>query len=131
MSENNQNDGIQTQINLILGALIILTATVAAYLYVQARHLRADVNAFRPTHAAVIQGYNNEKPAVDAFLAKLVDYGKTHPDFAPIMKKYQLQPGTNAVAPASAAKPAASAVKPAAPAAPAPAKAAPATAPKK
>jgi hypothetical protein len=70
----------------------------------------------------VVQAYNNDKPNVDAFVAKLADYGRTHPDFAPIMKKYQLQPPTNSVAPASAPKTAGTT-------SPAPAKAAPAPAP--
>jgi hypothetical protein len=32
--------------------------------------------------------FEKHRPAVTAFAAKLEDYGKTHPDFAPIMEKY-------------------------------------------
>ena len=96
MSDNNPNEALAKQINLMLGALIVLAGTVAAFLFFQARHLRHDLNAIRPVHAAVVQAYNNDKPAVDAFVVKLANYGREHADFAPIMKKYQLQQVTNA-----------------------------------
>jgi hypothetical protein len=106
MSNNNQNDPLQFQINLILGALIVIAATLSAYFYLQTRHLRQDLNAIRPVATMAVQAYSNEKPGVDAFAAKLTEYGRTHADFAPIVKKFNLVPPTNSVAPAAATKPA-------------------------
>lgn len=42
-----------------------------------------------------------ELPRIDAFKAKLLEYGKAHPDFAPILEKYKnfLMPSPAAEAP--------------------------------
>ena len=99
MNDNNQNDYFQRQIHLILGAMIILTGIVAASFYVQSRHLSSDIDSYRPVHNAAMQSYNQEKSAVDIFVAKLAEYGRAHPDFEPILKKYGIPLPTNAVAP--------------------------------
>jgi hypothetical protein len=65
---------------------------------------------------------------VDAFVAKVAEYGRTHPDFEPILKKYGIPLPTNTVAPMSfpavkpAGTPVATPAKPAVSPAPAPKK---------
>lgn len=95
---------VQRQMNTVLIALIILSGTFAIFLWRQTRYIRHDLDALKPAANAIVQGYNQEKPAVDAFVAKVTDYARTHADFAPIAQKYQLQL-TNSSAPAG--KPAA------------------------
>ena len=92
---------LQKQLNLLLIGLIVLSATLAVFLLMQTRYIRHDLTNMKPAASAIIQGYNQEKPAVDAFVSKVTEYARTHPDFAPIAHKYQLQV-TNA---APAAKP--------------------------
>jgi hypothetical protein len=44
-------------------------------------------------------------PLMNDFVVKLTEYGRTHPDFAPILAKYNLKPtaatGVPAIAPAT------------------------------
>lgn len=101
-----QCEGLQRQLNLLLIGLIVLSGTFAVFLWRQTRYIRSDLAAMKPAAGLIIQGYNQEKPQVDAFLAKVSEYARTHPDFAPIAKKYQLQVPTNAPSPAPAAVPA-------------------------
>ena len=121
---SGDNECLQKQLNILLVGLIVLSATVGVFLWRQVHYLRKDLEATRPLYNAMMQSMAQERPVVDAFAAKLADYARKHPDFAPIAQKYQLL-GTNGPA---TTKPAASA-----PAAPAGAKptAAPAPAPKK
>lgn len=96
-------ESLQKQLNILLLALIILSATVAVFLWRQVRYLKADMTAARPAFNAMSQGYAQEKPAVDAFVAKVTEYARTHPDFAPIAQKYQLLNSSNSPKPAAAA----------------------------
>ncbi|MCX8090894.1 MAG: hypothetical protein N3I86_08175 [Verrucomicrobiae bacterium] len=109
---------LQRQVFFLLVALLILSGTVTVFLFWQVRHAKRDLAALRPVAAQVIQEFNQRKPDVDAFLARLADYGRTHADFAPIINKYQIRPTTGAP-PASATAPAPAAQQ--RPAAPAPA----------
>jgi hypothetical protein len=95
---------LQGQINFLLIMMVILTATVSIFMLRQVLYMKRDLAALRPTAAQVIQNYRQEAPMLDAFVAKLAEYGRTHPDFAPVAQKYQLQNYTNAPA-ATAPKP--------------------------
>ena len=86
-------------LNSILVLLIVLSGVVNLYLVRQVKNTRNELTIARNF---VAQAQRNV-PAVDEFLRKLVDYGRTHADFTPIMAKYGLKPqaSTNA-APAGA-----------------------------
>ena len=114
------NESLQLQLTLQLLALVLMAATLGFFFYVQARRAKYDLSVIKPPATSIIQAFEQEKPGVDSFIAKVAEYGRTHPDFAPIMQKYQIP--TNAAPAPAAAKPAATvAPKPAAPA-PAPKK---------
>jgi len=120
---SSHGDAVQLQLTILLIGLIVLTAAFAVFVWRQVRYMKADLTSLKPIAALHIQGYNQEKPSVDAFIAKIVEYGRTHPDFDPIMRKYQLQAITNAPAAPAAAKPASPVpTKPATNPAPAPKK---------
>ena len=87
---------LQRQVSTLLLALFILSGTVTVYLWRQARYARADLEVLKPPAAQVIQSFKQEKPIMDDFIAKLNEFGKTHPDFAPILNKYRIQPGATA-----------------------------------
>src|SRR5690348_1196114 len=99
---------LQAQINLLLVALIVLSGTFATYLWIQVRHMKQDLQGMKQSASPIFQAYNQETPAIGAWMGKLADFGRTHPDFAPIMKKYPFFFPSNApvstAAPASAPK---------------------------
>ena len=90
-------------LNSILVLLMVLTGVVDLYLF---RQVKNYPRPSLPSRAISWHKPNAMVPAVDEFIRKLVEYGRTHADFAPIMTKYGLKPpaSTNA-APASAAPP--------------------------
>ena len=104
---SSHGDAVQLQLTILLIGLIVLAGTFAVFVWRQVRYMKADLALLKPIAALHIQGYNQEKPTVDALVARIVEYGRTHPDFEPIMRKYQLQAFTNAPAAPAAAKPAA------------------------
>lgn len=102
----------------LLVAMVVLSGTFTAFLWRQVRYAKRDLEALRPLAARQIQEFNQKKPEIDAFLARLAEYGRTHPDFAAIFNKYNLAAVTGAP-PATAPAPAPAAG--ATPAKPAPA----------
>lgn len=112
----DQNESLQLQLTLQLLALVLMAATLAFYFYVQQHRSRFDLKVIKPPAMQIIADFERSQPNVNAFVAKLSDYGKTHPDFAPIMQKYAIPTNITAAA-APVPKPAAPA-----PAAPAPKK---------
>jgi hypothetical protein len=95
------SDDVQAQfaslsslLNSILVLVIVLSGVVDLYLVRQVKNTRNELTVARNF---VAQAQRNV-PAVDEFLRKLVDYGRAHPDFTPIMAKYGLKPqaSTNA-----------------------------------
>jgi hypothetical protein len=117
---------LQAQIHFLLIAMILLSGIFATFVYIQARRTRADLEASKLVGEPILQSFAQEKPTVDAFLGKLVEYSRTHADFAPVLSKYpwffQFQTSAPPAA-AMAPKPAVPAVaKPAATSAPVPKK---------
>jgi hypothetical protein len=108
----NEYQGVQKQLNILLIAVVILSGTLAMFLWRQTRYLRRDLEGLKPLAGPVIQRYNQEKPTVDAFVAKVAEYARSHPDFAPIAKKYQLQNVTNVPSATSPIAPAANKTAP-------------------
>ena len=104
-SDTNANEGLQLQLTMQLLALVLLGATLAFYLYIQQHRARFDLKVIKPPAVQLIGEFERDQPNVNAFIAKLSEYGRAHPDFAPIMQKYQIP--TNLAAAAPAPKPAA------------------------
>jgi len=98
---------LQRQVTTLLFALVILSGTLTVYLWRQARYARADLEVLKQPAAQIIQSFKQEKPIMDDFLMKLSDFGKKHPDFAPILAKYRIQsssiPVSTSAPPASTA----------------------------
>ena len=116
---------IQRQLNLVLLGLVVLSATFAIFLWRQVHYSRQDLQTIRQQAAFMTQNFNQEKPVSDAFIARLVEFGRTHPNFIPILQKYQITSAPPTAAAAAAVAP--GGAKPAAK----PPVAAPAPAPKK
>jgi hypothetical protein len=81
---------LQRQVTILLLALIVVSGTLASYLYYQSRILGKDLAAIEPQAAQMINGFNQNEPNMEKFIQQLVVYGQTHPDFQPILKKYPI-----------------------------------------
>lgn len=81
----------QVQITLIL--LIMVSGVLTLFLQRQNKYVAVDLAGVRP----MIEDYNkNQGPMMDDFIKRLMEYGKTHPDFTGIYKKYGLDQLTTA-----------------------------------
>lgn len=74
---------------LILVLLIVVSGTLWIFLRWQVKYTSLDLEELRPF---IVQYEKATGPAMDSFIYKLADYGRTHPDFAPIMAKYGIKP---------------------------------------
>ena len=111
---------LQRQVFTLLIALFVVSGTLTVFLWRQARYAQKDIEAVKAPAAQLIQAFNQEKPGMDKFVGQLVEYGRTHPDFVPILNKYRipLTSTPTAVAPATAVPAATPAAVPAATPAP-------------
>ena|SRR5437763_16235606 len=93
--------------------LIVVSGTLWIFLRWQVKYLNLELEGIRPQATNFIAQYEKStKPAMDNFVNKLSEYGRTHPDFAPIMTKYSIKPaGTPSIGPATSAPPVAPAKK--------------------
>lgn len=100
---------LRRQITFLLLALIVVSGTLTTYLFYQARILGRDVTTYEPQARLIVQNYNRTQPHIQQFVQALVGYGKKHPDFQPILKKYgiplTLPAATNSAPGAAVAKP--------------------------
>lgn len=98
-----QIDSLRSLVNTILVLVIVVSGTLNIYFWRQFRSSKTDLTNISQQASVVVKEYEAKNgPAIDEFLRKIAEYGRTHPDFEPIMKKYQL----NQLKPAPAAAPA-------------------------
>lgn len=94
----------------LLIALLAVSGILTIYLYTQARIAKSDLETFRAQTSQLVEAYKKDEPVIKQFTARLAEFGKTHPDFAPILAKYQIAVAT-AATPTTSTPPAASAPK--------------------
>jgi hypothetical protein len=86
---SDQVAALRVQLFIVLLALVIVTASLAGYLYLQQRFTGRDIVAIQPQAAQVIQDFNQNLPAITNFVGHLVAYGQAHPDFQQqVLRKY-------------------------------------------
>ena len=103
MSENQTPNGnadlketcgtLQHQLNSVLILTCIVSMTLTLFFGMNFRALQKDVQSLR---AATADFKTKTQPALQNLSEKLVEYGKTHPDIQPILKKYGVAVPTNA-----------------------------------
>ncbi|HZR15969.1 MAG TPA: hypothetical protein VFE51_01465 [Verrucomicrobiae bacterium] len=106
-------DQLQQLVSSLLLILIVISGTLSVFLRRQWQSTQADLNAIQLAAAPLMAEYANNHPGIEDFVRRLAEYGRTHPDFAPIVTKYHLDaylasPAgsaslTNALPPAGAA----------------------------
>lgn len=100
----DQITALRRQMLTLLLALIVVSGTLAVYLWYQSRITGKEINdVVRPQAIQIVQMYKQRSSVMEKLVPQLVAYGQTHPDFQPILKKYGI-PLTNSVAPNPAVK---------------------------
>ena len=81
---------LQRQVMILLLALIVVSGTLAFYLWYQSHIIGKDLAAIEPQAAQIIRSYQQNEPNMEKFVQQLEAYGQTHPDFQAILKKYPI-----------------------------------------
>jgi hypothetical protein len=91
-------DSLQRLVGTILVLLLIVSGTLSIFLYWQVRTYNRELQAGRQ-QLSQIQGQQNE------VVRRMQDFGRTHPDFVPILAKYGLKPESATGAPPAGSTP--------------------------
>ncbi|MGB8167535.1 MAG: hypothetical protein WCF18_08585 [Chthoniobacteraceae bacterium] len=101
---NSEIEALKRQVFSLLLALIVVSGTVTTYLFYQSSAAGNELNNIRPQATQIINAFNQNQALMNSFISQLVEYGKAHPDFRPVLLKYGIVPtGTAPMAPAAAA----------------------------
>lgn len=94
-----QYDALQHLVVSTLILVVVISGTLNIYFLRQWRTASRDLAAIRPQASQMIAEYQKvSAPLMNDFVKKVTEYGKTHPDFAPILAKYNLKPAASASA---------------------------------
>ncbi len=89
-----QYDALRHLVVSILILVVVIIGTLNIYLLRQWRSTSKDLAAIRPQAAQIISDYQKSGPLIQDFIKKITEYGRTHPDFTPVLAKYGLKPTT-------------------------------------
>ena len=91
-SDNGEGfENLRRQITLIFGALIVSSFTLTAYLGLQARRASVELLTVKPRETEALKLVEQDNAAVQSVYAKLIEFGRTHPDFQKqILSKYKI-----------------------------------------
>jgi hypothetical protein len=95
---------LRCQINVLLLALIVVSGTLATYLFYQSHAIGNDLAILEPQARVMVQNYDRNLPGIQKFVQDLAAYGHQHPDFQLILKKYGISPTLPAATNAAPAK---------------------------
>jgi hypothetical protein len=73
-----------------LAILLFISCVFTLFLWRQAKFAQRDLDNYKPLANQVFAAYSREEPGIQDLARKLAEYGRTHPDFAPISAKYGL-----------------------------------------
>lgn len=79
---------LRKQATNMLIALVVISGTLAAFLFLQVWRTGKDTDTLREQQTEYAQRAQREQLFIHSLVPKLAEYGKTHPDFKPIMDKY-------------------------------------------
>jgi hypothetical protein len=98
---------LRKQFQTTLIVLIILSGAINLYLLRQFTVLRKEVATIEPQVTQLVADYQRVTvPLVNTFLKQLSDYAQTHPDFRPVLAKYNIQGAPTGAVPAAVVPPA-------------------------
>ena len=88
-----QYDDLRHLLVSLLILVVVISGTFNIYLLRQWRSMSRDLAAIRPQAAQMIAEYQKVSgPLMNDFIKKVTEYGRSHPDFAPILAKYGIKP---------------------------------------
>jgi len=97
-----QLEDLRNLVTSVLILLVVVSGTFSVFLLRHWTQTRRDLAAYRIDASPFIEAYNKQAgPQMDAFIEKLKEYGRTHPDFAQILARYGIVPTASAGAPAT------------------------------
>jgi hypothetical protein len=89
---SGQIAALRCQVFTLLLALVVISGTLATFLYYQSRVIGKDITATKPQAMQIIQGFNQSRPRLESFVNQLIAYGQTHPEFQQqILEKYNIK----------------------------------------
>ncbi len=74
----------------VLVLLLVVSGTFNIFLFRQYRSVSKEFAPMRPQMAQILAECNKINSVATEFAKRAIDFGKTHPDFAPILAKYNL-----------------------------------------
>ena len=95
-------DSLQHLVVSILILVVVMSGTLNIYLLRQWVWTKRDLSGIRPQASQTIEDYKKQSVLITEFVKKIIDYGHTHPDFAPILTKYNLKATAAPAAPSPA-----------------------------
>jgi hypothetical protein len=101
-----QFDALRHLVVSVLILLIVVSGTFTIYLLRQWRTVSKELAGYRPQATQMIADYQkNSVPVMGDFLKKVTEFGRTHPDFVPVLAKYNIKPAAATSAPPTTAAP--------------------------
>src|SRR5215475_3019099 len=100
-----QYNSLQQLVSSLMMVLIVISGTLGIFLWRQYRFVKSEYDVLAPAATQLIADYTNNYAMSQEFLKKLAEYGRTHPDFAPIIDKYRLNDALSKPGPASVTSP--------------------------
>ncbi len=100
-----QLDSIRHLVVSVLVLVLVVSGTLNIFFLRQMRDVKRDLERVGPQATQIMANYQKtEAPMMQTLLAKFTEYGRAHPDYAPILAKYGIKQSgaTNAPAPAAA-----------------------------
>ena len=85
-----QCESLQQLVSSLLLILIVVSGTLSIFLLRQWRFIKAELDTVRPAAIQLQTDYTNNYAFTQDFIRKVAEYGRTHPDFSPIVLKYRL-----------------------------------------
>ncbi len=81
---------LRHQMTTQLLIMVILSGTLATCLWLQQHYAKQDRDVAKAMWSPQLQAYERQRPMAEQFVNLLREYGRTHPDFVPILNRYQI-----------------------------------------
>jgi hypothetical protein len=83
---------LQAQTHKLRIAQLIVALAVAGFFWVEVWRNGQALKVMRPQAAQVDEVAKKQTDAINDIVNRLAEFGRTHPDFAPILAKYRIAP---------------------------------------
>ena len=82
-------ESLRSLVGYTIILVCVISLTLNMYLLRQMRYAQRDLQSIKQQATEMITQYQKvSAPIMDSLVRQITDYGRTHPDFAPILSKY-------------------------------------------